>query len=67
MQDPVLYIYTFDKVLYFLDYKTEFLFSFQNNPKYLDGSRSLGLFRKGKTHIIPKLHRTNLIICSHSR
>ena len=32
-----------------------------------DGSRSLGLFRKGKTHIIAKFHRTDLVICSHSR
>ena len=33
----------------------------------LDGSRSLGLFRKGKTRITAKLHRTDLIICTHSR
>ena len=32
-----------------------------------DGSRSLGLFWNGKTHIIAKLHRTDLVICSHSR
>ena len=32
-----------------------------------DGSRSLGLFRKGKTCIIAKFHRTDLLICSHSR
>ena len=34
-----------------------------------DGSRSLGLFREGETHIIQvaKLHRTDLVICSHSR
>ena len=31
-----------------------------------DGSRSLGLFRKGKTRITAKLHRTDLIICTHS-
>ena len=48
------------------------IFSFQNNPKYLDpsyqdGSRFLGLFRKDKTHIIAKLHRTDLVICSHYR
>ena len=29
-----------------------------------DGSRSLGLFRKGKTLI--KFYRTDLVICSHS-
>ena len=32
-----------------------------------DGSRSLGLFRKGKTRITAKLHRTDLIICTQSR
>ena len=36
------------------------VFFFQNNPKNLDvfqdGSRSLGLFRKGKTRIIAKFH-----------
>ena len=30
-----------------------------------DRSRSLGLFRKGKTHIIAKFHRTDLVICSN--
>ena len=32
-----------------------------------DGSRSFGLFRKGKTGIIAKLHRTDFVIRSHSR
>ena len=32
-----------------------------------DGSRSLGLFRKGKTGIIAKFHRTDIVISSHSR
>ena len=32
-----------------------------------DGSRSLGLFWKGKIHIIAKLHRTDLVICGNSR
>ena len=32
-----------------------------------DGSRSLGLFRKGKTRIIAKCLRADLVICSHSR
>ena len=32
-----------------------------------DDSRSLGLFRKGKTHIIAEFHRTVVVICSHSR
>ena len=27
----------------------------------------MGLFRKGKTGIIPNIHRTDLVICSHSR
>ena len=29
-----------------------------------DRSRSLGLFRKGKTVILAKFHRTDLVICS---
>ena len=40
-------------------------FSFQNNPKDLDpsnGSRSLGLFRKSKSCIVAKFHRTDLVI-----
>ena len=32
-----------------------------------DGSRSLGLFRKGKICIIAKFYRTDLVICSHFR
>ena len=32
-----------------------------------DGSRYLGLFRKSTIHIIAKFHRTDLVICSHSR
>ena len=49
----------------------EFL-PFQNNPKNLDPSYKtdldlLELFRKGKTHIIAKFHRTDLFICSLSR
>ena len=32
-----------------------------------DGSRSLGLFRKGKTHIVAKFQRIDLVVCSHSR
>ena len=27
----------------------------------------MGLFRKGKTCVIAKIHRTDLVICSHSR
>ena len=45
--------------------------SFQNNPKNLDPSYKmdlpLGLIRKGKTCITAKFHRTDLVICSHSR
>ena len=33
----------------------------------IDGSRFLGLFRKGKTHILAKFHRSDLVICGHSR
>ena len=38
-------------------------FSFQNK----DGSRSLRLFRKGKTDIIAKFYRADLVIYSHPR
>ena len=27
----------------------------------------MGLFKKGKTYIIAKFHRTDSVICSHSR
>ena len=60
---------------YFFGYKVGF-FSFKNNPKNLDPSykidldlwdcRSLGLFRKGKTRIISKFDRADLVICCHS-
>ena len=33
----------------------------------LDGSRSLGLVRKGKFCVIVKFQRTDLVICSYSR
>ena len=43
----------------------------QNNPKNLDPSLKmdldLGLFRKGKTLILAKFQRTDVVICSHSR
>ena len=47
-------------------------FPFQNNPKksksiLKNSTRSLGLFWKGKTHITAKLHRTDLVIYTHSR
>ena len=32
-----------------------------------DRSRSLGLFRKGKTRIITKFRRTDVVICSQFR
>ena len=34
---------------------------------FIDGSRSLGLLSKGKTCIIAKFHKTDLVICSYSR
>ena len=41
---------------------------FQKSRSVLqDGSRSLGLFRKGKTRIIAKFLRADLVIGSHSR
>ena len=55
-------------VPYFFGYKTEFflLKQCQKSRSILyNGSRSLGLFRKGKTCIIAKFHKTDLGICSH--
>ena len=61
---------------YFFSYKT---FFFSNKSFFLpkqsqrsrsilqDGSRSLGLFRKGKTCVTAKFHRTDFVICSHFR
>ena len=53
-------------LLYFFSYKMEFLFFFQKIPINQDPSRSLGLTREGKTGNTAKLHRTDLVICSHS-
>ena len=44
----------------FLGYKTI-------EPSYKTGSRSLGLFQRGKTCIIAKFQRTYLDICNHLR
>ena len=53
------------------DYKIEFFLCPKQSQKsrsiLLEGSRSLGVLRKGKTCIIAKLQRTDLVICSHSR
>ena len=51
---------------YFFGYKTEF-FSFQNNPKNLDPSYKMDLDLWGKTPIIAKFHRADLVTCRHSR
>ena len=41
---------------------------FRNSRSVLnDRSKSLGLFRIGKTYIIAKFHGTDLAICSHFR
>ena len=39
----------------------------KSRPVSKDESRSLELFRKGKTRIIAKFHRTDLAIFGHSR
>ena len=55
-----------DLIPYFFGYKTEFFFlpkqSKRSRSVLQDGSRSFGLFRKGKIGIIAKFHRTDLII-----
>ena len=55
---------------YFFSYKTVFFFSFQNNPKNLDLSYKMALDLcdcLGRVKLIAKFHRTDLVICSHSR
>ena len=51
---------------YFFGYKTEFFSlpkqSQRSRSVLLDGSRSLGWFRKGKIGIIAKFHWTDLVI-----
>ena len=50
---------------YFFSYKTEFFLPKQSQRSRSileDGSRSLGLFRKGKIGIIAKFHWTDLVI-----
>ena len=58
-------------LLYFFGYKTVFFplpkQSQISRSVLEDGSRYLGLFRKGENHIIAKFYRNNLVICSHSR
>ena len=54
------------KLQYFFDYKTDFFF-LPKQSQNLDGSTSLGLFRKGKTCITAKFQRIYLVICSNSR
>ena len=58
------------KIPYFFSYKTEFFFLPEQSQKsrslLYDGSRSLGLFRKGKTCVIAKFQRDDLVICRHS-
>ena len=54
----------------FSNYKMEFFLPKQSQKSrsvLLEGSRSLGLFRKGKTSITAKFHMTDLVIFSHSR
>ena len=56
---------------YVFTFKTEFFFLPKQNKKsrslLLDGSRALGLFRKGKTQFIAKFDMTALVICSRSK
>ena len=57
-------------ISYFLGYKTDIFPSkkYQRSRSILlDGSRALVLFRKGKTHMLAKFHRTDLVMCSHSK
>ena len=58
-------MFTESYIPYFLGYKRAF--SFQNNRKNLDPYYKMDLIRKSKTCVIAKFHRTDLVICSHSR
>ena len=57
---------TRNMVPYFFGYKTEFFFhpkqSKRSRSVLEDGSRSLGLLRKGNIGIIAKFHGTDLVI-----
>ena len=57
--------YHYYPIPYFFGYKTEFFFlpkqSQRSRSILQDGSRSLGLFRKGKIGVIAKFHRTDLV------
>ena len=74
-QYSVLYNHVFSKVSgfglpYFFGYRTKFFSLPKQSQKsrsiLWDGSRSLRLFRKGKTRITAKLHWIDLVICTHS-
>ena len=55
---------------YFFGYKTEFLFSFKNNPKSLDLSCKMDLYLWdciGRVKLVAQLNRTDLVICSPFR
>ena len=63
---------THNQSLYCISPVKRWSFFFQNNPKNLDPSYKTDLdiwdlIKKGKTCIIAKFHRTDLVICSHSR
>ena len=63
----LLFSYVLVELPYFFN-----LFSSKTILKNLDPSYKmdldlLGLFRKGKTCIMAKFHKTDLAICSHSR
>ena len=72
MSQIILYFYAVRPELflpYFLGYDRVIFLPKQSerSRSILDGSRSLGLFWKGKTCDIANFHRTGLIICSQSR
>ena len=66
----ITWISAYCNVPYFFGYKREFFSLPKQSQKsrsiLQDGSRSLELFWKGKTCIIAKFHRTDLVIVGHS-
>ena len=59
------------KLPYFFGYETQTIFLHKQSQKYRsvlqDGSRSLGLFRKGKTSIIAKFQETYFFVVISER
>ena len=57
------------RIPYFFNYKTEFCFPIQNNPKSLDLSYKINLDLwdcLGRVNLVANFQRTDLVICNYS-